>query len=141
MAMPCRVVNALTDSQITDLCRLYEGEWWTQGRTAEQTREMLDNSSVVVGLVDDGDRLVAFCRVLTDFVFRGTLYDVIVDEKHRGEGLGRQLMQAVTDDPRLARVSKISLACKPDKPAFYGLFGYEAFEDDLVWMVRRQRSG
>lgn len=139
--MACRVVNALTESQVADLCRLYEGEWWTQDRRRDDTREMLENSSVVVGLADENERLVAFCRVLTDFFYRGTLYDVIVDPARRGEGLGRALLEAVTNDPRLARVSKMALACKPDKPEFYARFGYETYGEELVWMVRRQRPG
>lgn len=139
--MNVRVVESLSESQVADLGRLYRGEWWTQDRTRDDIREMLAGSSLVIGLVDEDGRLVAFCRVLTDFVFRGTLYDVIADPAHRGEGLGRRLMEAVTEHPRIRRVSSLWLACKPNMPGFYERFGFSEQADELVWMQKRHRAG
>ncbi|QDT67849.1 Acetyltransferase (GNAT) family protein [Planctomycetes bacterium MalM25] len=138
--MPFQVVDQLTESQTVELTRLYQGEWWTQGRPLDEVHDMLAASDVVIGLVDDDQHLVGFCRVLTDFVFRGTLYDVIVDPDYRGQGLGRQLLDAVAEHPRLARLEKLYLACKPEMAGFYAAANYQPVGEALVWMSRRQRT-
>ena len=54
---------------------------------------MLAGSDLVIALVDGaGDRLVAFARVLTDFIYRAVVFDVIVASDHRGRGFGARLM-------------------------------------------------
>lgn len=138
--MPYQIVDQLTESQTVDLTRLYQNEWWTQGRPLDEVHEMLATTDVVIGLVDDGGRLVGFCRVLTDFIFRGTLYDVIVAPELRGQGLGRRLLDAVAQHPRLARLEKLYLACKPDMADFYAATDYQPVGEGLVWMFRRQRT-
>ncbi len=48
---------------------------------------MLQNSTFVFGIVKD-NKLVAFCRVLSDFVYKAIIFDVIVDKNYRGESIG-----------------------------------------------------
>ena len=138
--MPFETVGQLTESQIADLTRLYQNEWWTAGRPLDEVREMLAATDEVIGLVSDEGRLVGFCRVLTDYVFRGTLYDVIVDPEFRGRGLGRQLLEAVAAHPRLARLEKLYLACKPEMADFYALESFRPLGGELVWMKRGFRA-
>lgn len=138
--MPFETVDQLTESQIADLTRLYQNEWWTAGRPLDEVRAMLAATDVVIGLANDEGQLVGFCRVLTDYVFRGTLYDVIVDPEFRGLGLGRQLLEAVAAHPRLARLEKLYLACKPDLAGFYALADFAPLDGELVWMKRGFRA-
>ena len=134
--MPLEVVESLTESQLADLCRLYQSEWWTGDRTTEGVRAMLENTSLMIGLVDQEGRLVAFCRVLTDFVYRGMLYDVMVDPELRGQGLGRRLMDVLAEHPRLRGIECLWLACKEDKEPFYEKWDYVRHDHTLVWMRR-----
>ncbi len=139
--MTLQQVETLTESQVADLQTLYKSEWWSQDRTLDDVRQMVENTSLIIGFVDDNQNLVAFCRVLTDFVFRATIYDVIVAEPWRGQKLGRRLMDAVAEHPRLQRVSAIWLCCKPDKVAFYEKWGFEIFDEGQFWMRKMQRPG
>jgi ribosomal protein S18 acetylase RimI-like enzyme len=84
---------------------------------------------------------VAFCRVLTDFVFRATIYDVIVAPPHRGQGLGRRLLDAITTHPRLQNVSVLWLCCEPDRVPFYEKWGFTIYNEGPVWMIKPQRPG
>lgn len=47
--------------------------------------------------VYDGDRQLGFARVVTDRLTFAWVCDVVVDEPLRGRGIGRFLMQTVTD--------------------------------------------
>ena len=53
------------------------------------TRLILENSSLIIGSVNEDGKLVAFSRRPTDFVFHALVYDVIVAEPLRGQKLGR----------------------------------------------------
>lgn len=139
--MPVTRIESLSDAQISDLHALYQGEWWSVGRSLDDVRLVVANSSLLVGYVDDEGRLIAFCRVLTDFVFRATIYDVIVAERYRGQGLGRMLMDAVTSHPRLGRVSVLWLCCEPEMIPFYKKWGFVIYDEGPIWMIKPQREG
>ncbi|MET0667629.1 MAG: hypothetical protein ABWZ01_03885 [Methyloceanibacter sp.] len=77
--MRYRLIDALEPSHIEELVSLYQNKWWSKGRTREDVRKMLAHSDIVFRLVEaEADRLVGFARAITDRVYRGTVYDVIV---------------------------------------------------------------
>ena len=139
--MPLRQVERLSESQIADLHVLYQSEWWTKGRSLEDVQIMVEHSSIIIGFVDEAEKLAAFCRILTDFVFRATIYDVIVAEPLRGQGFGRRLMDCVSHHPRLQRVSTLWLCCNPDMTPFYEKWGFKVFNEGQLWMLKAQREG
>ncbi len=139
--MPLRQIESLSTTQVEDLHGLYQEEWWSQGRSLDDVRLVVEHSSLLIGIVDEEQRLVAFCRVLTDFVFRATIYDVIVAAPYRGQGLGRQLLDAITGHPRLQRVSVLWLCCEPEMVPFYEKWGFVIYNEGPVWMIKPQREG
>jgi len=141
MATAPKPIQTLSPPQIEQLHALYQTQWWSQGRSLEDVVAMLQHTSVVVGLVDEAERLVGFCRVLTDFVFRATIYDVMVLPTWQGQGLGRRLLDEVIRDPRLQRVSAIFLCCEENMVPFYEKWEFRRFEEGPVWMIRPQRPG
>jgi ribosomal protein S18 acetylase RimI-like enzyme len=113
-------ISRLSESQIEDLVRLYQEEWWTKGRTREDVRRMLANTDFIVGFCDSGSgRLTAFARVLTDRVYKALIFDVIVAPDHRSRDLGTKLMRAVLEHPELRGVKHFELYCLPELVPFY----------------------
>ena len=120
-----RLIDRLDDKHIEELVALYQNEWWSKGRTRDDVCKMLEHSDIVFGLVEAGsDRLVGFARVLTDRVYRATLYDVIVAGDKRGGDLGKLLLDAVTAHPDLVGIEQLELHCKPELEAFYAKWGF-----------------
>src|SRR4051794_24820971 len=108
--MTIEIHDHLTEAQIADLLRLYKGEWWTNQRQETDVRIMLRNCDLLFALVNsENDQLVGFARVLTDYVFKALILDVIVDESQRGSGLGRMLVEAITNHPTLKEVRHLEL--------------------------------
>lgn len=117
--------DRLTESQLDDLLQLYRTTWWGQNRQRAAVQRMLAQTDVVIGLQETAtERLVAFCRLLSDGVYRATVYDVIVAEDYRGQGIGRQLMETVIAHPQLQQVEYIDLNCVPDMMPFYSKFDF-----------------
>ena len=84
------IVESLSDEQITQLHALIRVQWWGGERSLADVQSMVNNSNVKIGLVESNtDQLVAFCRALSDGVFRATIYDVMVAESYQGMGLGK----------------------------------------------------
>ncbi len=140
-----RIVATLTESQVSDLMDLYKNEFWCNKRTREDVVKMLAATDVIIGLVDEGDgvpprklRLIGFTRVMTDFVYRGTILDVIVHPTCRKMGLGKVLMDAVLNHPQLQAVENMNLNCLPKMIPFYKRWG---FTDDIGEMkfMRKMR--
>jgi predicted GNAT family N-acyltransferase len=123
-----RIVETLTESQVSDLMDLYKNEFWSDKRTRQDVVKMLASTDVIIGLVDECDRLIGFTRVLTDFVYRAMIFDVIIKPTHRKMGLGAKLMDAVFNHPKLQTVENFSLNCLPHMIPFYERWG---FSDDV----------
>jgi predicted GNAT family N-acyltransferase len=133
-----RRIHTLTHSQIEDLYRLYQNEWWTRHRTLEDTRRMLDQARVIAAFADPRtERLIAFARAITDGTFKAVVFDVIVDPAYRKSGLGKTLMDAIVSHPELASVAHIELYCKPELIPFYERWGFK--EAAEVRFLRRSR--
>ena len=67
-----------------DLQDLYRFTRWGRSRSLEQIAKMLEGTSMCFSIRHNG-KLIAFCRVLTDFVFRGSFWDILVDGYKRQE--------------------------------------------------------
>ena len=89
--------------QPEQLLTLFQQAPWAKGRTLNDAREMLRHTDVAM-CAWDGDHLVGFGRVLTDFVYRATIWDVIVDEAYQKQGIGAEIVQRILHHPRLKKV-------------------------------------
>ncbi|MEG4987624.1 GNAT family N-acetyltransferase [Microcoleus sp. BR0-C5] len=132
-----RIVETLTESQVSDLMDLYKNEFWSDKRTREDVVKMLAATDVIIGFVDESDRLIAFTRVITDFVYRAMIFDVIIKLTHRKMGLGAKLMDAVLNHPELQAVENFALNCLPNMMPFYERWG---FTDDVGEMKFMRRT-
>ena len=133
-----KIIDTLNLKHLTQLYNLYQNEWWTKDRTLEETQEIVKNSSVVIGFVNDDDDLVAFARVLSDFVAKAIIFDVIVDPRYRKQGLGKKLMDAIPTHSKLQKVKHFELYCLPEMVTFYREYG---FEDSLGGLVFMRKAG
>ncbi|HLO84559.1 MAG TPA: GNAT family N-acetyltransferase, partial [Nostocaceae cyanobacterium] len=123
--MTYQVINKLSETQISQLVELYKNEFWSNKRTYAGVAKMLDKSDIIVALVDENAQLIAFARVLSDFVYRATIYDVIVKPTHRKMGLGAKLLDEIVHHPQLKDVEVISLFCLTEMVSFYQKWGFE----------------
>ena len=139
--MPPTLKSAVTFSETNDLdaahlLRLFHQAPWAKNRTVADAAEMLRQSDLVL-CAWDGDRLVGFGRVLTDFVYRATIWDVIVDQAYQKQGIGTQLVQRMLNHPRLNKVELFWLCTR--RPGFYEKLGFSSKEQTgMVWSRSKQ---
>ncbi|MBS9393239.1 MAG: GNAT family N-acetyltransferase [Dolichospermum sp. LBC05a] len=136
--MNYQVVNQLDETQISELVELYKNEFWSHNRIYPGVVKMLAASDIIIALVNEEKELIAFCRVLTDFVYRGVLYDVIVKPSYRKMGFGAKLLDEVVNHPQLKEVENMALFCLPEMIQFYQQWGFTNEVVNLELMYRYQ---
>jgi GNAT superfamily N-acetyltransferase len=125
-----------TDPERLDLDAIYAYlsgvSYWARGRTRETIVRGVENS-VPFGVYRHGEQ-VGFARVLTDYATFGWLADVYVLEEHRGQGLGKALVEAVLEHPVVAQLPRMVLATA-DAHGLYEQYGFVSLVGDERWMA------
>ena len=112
---------------------LLRQSYWANKRPLDTIAASVENS-VCFGAFDrDSGELIGFARVVTDFCTCYYLCDVIVDERHRGNGIGKALVSAVTSDARFAELEGLLLTL--DAHGLYRKYGFAG--KDGIFMGRR----
>ncbi|WP_434999745.1 GNAT family N-acetyltransferase [Vibrio scophthalmi] len=121
-----KTIHTFTDERIAQVHKLYMDAWWAKERTLEQTVSCISGSQVCIGIVNDDNKLVGFARVLSDFIFKAIIFDVIVCPSERGCGLGVKLMQSIQQHEDLKNIKHFELYCLPEMEAYYEKFRFSA---------------
>ena len=113
--------------------------FWAQHRSILDLRQMLRGSAVVVSLWR-GKRLVGFGRASSDGIHRAVLWDIVVAGDLQGRGLGRQVVEALLESPRLQRVERIYLMTT-NSAGFYQQLGFSSAEPQQLLIRSSEASG
>ena len=90
------------DKSLLNFNTIYEfmqRSYWANKRTKEKIKKSIENS-LCYG-VYYGERQVGFARVITDWTTMYWLCDVFIDEDYRGQGLGKKLIEEITNSEDL----------------------------------------
>ncbi|MDP4263933.1 MAG: GNAT family N-acetyltransferase [Bacteroidota bacterium] len=105
--------------------------YWAAGIT----REIISRSvqgSLCFGVFHTGKQ-VGFARMVTDGATFAYLADVFIDEKYRGKGLSKWLMEFIMSHPDLQGLRRILLATR-DAHGLYAQFGFTPLNNPDRWM-------
>lgn len=134
-----RIIETFSKNQAIQIHELYQKEWWTSRRTFNQTLVVLERSQLCLGVVDDLDNIVGFSRVLTDFIFKALVLDVITQKDRRGQGIGQLLIETLVSHPMIRHVEHIELYCLPELETFYQQTGFSTNVGGIKLMRRSTR--
>lgn len=111
---------ALVDVDVVH--HLLQGSYWAETRSKDVIRESIANSICFGAYLRADRRQIGFARVVTDKVTFSWICDVIVDDAHRGKGVGKALMTAVMEHPCVR--STMNLLGTRDAHGLYEQFGF-----------------
>jgi GNAT superfamily N-acetyltransferase len=95
--------------------------YWAAGIPKNIVRKSM-HGSLCFGVLY-GKELVGFCRVITDKATYAYLADVFVLEPHRGKGLSKLMMKAVTAHKDLQGIRRFMLVTR-DAHGLYRQYGF-----------------
>ena len=109
--------------------------YWAEGRSLETVRRSIEHS-LSFGIYHSDGAQVGFARVVTDYATFAWLADVYVLETHRGQGLGKWLVEVIISHPDLQEFRRWLLATK-DAHELYRQFGFSELKRPERFMERR----
>jgi predicted GNAT family N-acyltransferase len=90
---------------IDKICELLGNSYWANNRKKETTIKAIENS-ICIGIYLN-EEMIGFSRIVTDYATMYWLCDVIIDEKYRKNGLGKKLIEIITQMKELDGMSGI----------------------------------
>tara|TARA_B100000401_G_C52595855_1_gene619522 strand:+ start:260 stop:730 length:471 start_codon:yes stop_codon:yes gene_type:complete len=109
---------------------LNNNAFWAKGRTINDLKKCLSNSDVVISIWVDKN-IVGFGRALSDGVYRGVLWDVVIDQNHQGKGYGKLIVQNLLNSKKIKNTKKIYLMTTNQKQ-FYSQIDFKEVSDQTL---------
>jgi len=97
--------------------------FWAKNRTINDLKKSLANSDVVISLWV-GKEIVGFGRALTDGIYRGVLWDIVIDQNHQGKGFGKLIVNNLLSSKKVKNTKKIYLMTT-NKKLFYSQLDFK----------------
>lgn len=124
-----------TKIPVSQLAELLHKTYWAENRPVEAMEQSIRHS-LCYGAYDPEDgKLIGFARVITDYATTYYLCDVVVEEAHRGKGIGKALLTEIVTDPRLCGLKALLLT--RDAHGFYQRFGFREEPGKLMMKSNR----
>ena len=97
--------------------------FWAKDRTINDLRKCLANSDIIISIWSH-DELVGFGRALSDGIYRGVLWDIVIDQNHQGKGYGRMIVKNILESKQIKNTKKIYLMTT-SKKLFYSQIDFK----------------
>ena len=137
--MPAVAYEISTDRSRIDLDRVHRflstEAYWSPG----VERDVVERSiagSICFGVYAPDGQQVGFARAVTDKATFAWIADVYIEQEHRGDGLGKRLVEAVLGHPELQGLRRWFLATA-DAHELYRRYGFAELSDFNRFMSRR----
>ena len=110
---------------------LNKNAFWAKNRTIHDLKKCLANSDVIISLWV-GNEIVGFGRALTDGIYRGVLWDIVIDQNHQGKGFGTLIIKNLLSSKKIKNTKKLYLMTT-NKKIFYSQFDFKkVISQDLL---------
>ena len=97
--------------------------FWAKSRTINDLKKCLANSDVIISLWV-GNEIVGFGRALTDGIYRGVLWDIVIDQHHQGKGFGTLIVKNLLSSKKIQNTKKLYLMTT-NKKLFYSQLDFK----------------
>ena len=85
---------------------LHRNAFWAKDRTMNDLRKCLANSDVIISIWSQNEP-VGFGRALSDGVYRGVLWDIVIDQNHQGKGFGTLIVNNLLSSKKNQKYKEI----------------------------------
>jgi len=116
--------NLIPTNGLSKLQKLLDNNaFWAKNRTINDLKKCLANSDVVISLWV-GKEIVGFGRALTDGIYRGVLWDIVIDQNHQGNGYGSLIVKNLLSSKKIKKTKKLYLMTT-NKKLFYSQLDFK----------------
>ena len=112
---------------------LNKNAFWAKGRTINDLKKCLANSDVIVSLWV-GNEIVGFGRALTDGIYRGVFWDIVIDQNHQGKGFGKLIVKNLLSSKKIKNIEKVYLMTTNQK-LFYSQLNFKEVSTQRLLVI------
>ncbi|MEL7659648.1 GNAT family N-acetyltransferase [Acetobacterium wieringae] len=116
-----QIIKDRSKLQLENIKYLMRQTYWAPDRS-EATIINAINNSVCYAVFDQDHQQIGFARVITDFATTYYICDVIIDTAHGGKGLGKLILEFITNDSDFRGL--YGLLVTADAHGFYQQHGF-----------------
>ena len=114
---------------------LDQNTFWAKNRTTNDLKKCLANSDVIVSLWV-GNEIVGFGRAITDGIYRGVLWDIVIDQNYQGKGFGTLILKKILSTKKIKNIEKLYLMTT-NKKLFYSQFDFKEVITQKLLILER----
>jgi GNAT superfamily N-acetyltransferase len=124
---------------------LSEESYWAKGRTRQEVETTIEHSFCFgvyheeSGSNDQGLKLVGYARLIHDGLTVAYVADVFVLPAHRGQGLGKWLVETIVAYPAVAHIRRWMLFTASAQ-GLYSQYGFAELEEPKNFMLRLNQT-
>jgi ribosomal protein S18 acetylase RimI-like enzyme len=118
-----RILDAPSEAHLEEAAALVETEYWNEGVARDRLVRAMLGSTVCVVAIDDEGEVVATARALSDGARSAWVGDVCVAPAWRGRGVGKAVVRALLEHPRVRDADRVRLNTR-DAQSLYTAFGF-----------------
>lgn len=126
--MNLEIQSDFTNVNIEEMKEVYASVGWLK-HTNEVIQQVFEASNVIA-IVKVNGRIVGIGRGITDEVFNGAIYDVVVHKDFQGQGIAKKIMEFLLD--RLSNVSCVHLISTTGNEGFYRKLGFKKLKTGMA---------
>ena len=116
--------NLKPNNSLNKLKKLLDNNtFWAKNRKINDLKKCLANSDVIVSLWV-GNEIVGFGRALTDGIYRGVLWDIVIDQNYQGKGFGKLIVKSLLSSKKIKNTKKLYLMTT-NKKLFYSQLDFK----------------
>ncbi|MGC4047354.1 MAG: GNAT family N-acetyltransferase [Armatimonas sp.] len=121
------LIDISTEQSRLDIARIHrwlsEESYWAQNIPETTLRRALENSLCIGAYDSDTGEQLGLARVITDYATFAYLCDVFVVTNRQGQGIGKQLIEAVCAELEPLKLRRWALATR-DAHGLYEQYGF-----------------
>ena len=116
--------NYLPSQGLSKLKLLFDQHaFWAINRDYPSIRKLLAGSTAVI-TVWKNKEIIGFGRATSDGIYRAVLWDIIVADELQRKGLGKKVVKALLEHPKINKVERVYLMTT-NSTEFYEQLGFE----------------
>ena len=123
-----KIVDKWPLDQIVELYKA--GGWWKESHDPSGIDTLIKGSFVFVIVFDkQKNKAVGMGRIISDGVSDAYIQDLVLLPAYRSKGLGKKLVNFLTDYCKLKGITWIALIAEPNQDKFYKPLGFKTMNN------------
>ncbi|MGG0743876.1 GNAT family N-acetyltransferase [Priestia megaterium] len=120
--------NSIENVEWSRMKGIYRSVGW-KNHDEEKVKKVFQSSNVVAVAYDE-NKIVGFGRALSDGVFNAAIYDVVVDKHYQNQGIGQQIIENLL--AQLNDISCVHLVSTAGNEEFYRKAGFRKMKTGMA---------